>query len=96
MGTQSIGWVWHVERQADPYMYHLAVRQLNKAESSQFSLGMFPISSHSRYARKRAVTAFSKDIKARSSSIIQEMSVQSQGDSTKFIYKLPDIRRATV
>ena len=78
----------------DPYMYHLAVRQLNKAESSQFSLGMFPISS--RDARKRAVTAFSKDIKARSRSIIQEMSVQSQGDITKFIYKLPDIRRATV
>ena len=91
---QTLKTTWHVERQADPY--HLAVRQLNKAKSSQFSLGMFPVSSRSRDARKRAVTAFSKDIKARSSSIIQQMSEQSQGEITKFIYKLPDIRRATV
>ena len=62
--------MWHVERQADPY--HLALRQLNKAKSSHFSLGMFLVSSRSRDARKRAVTAFSKDAKARSSSIRAE------------------------
>ena len=65
---QTLKTAWHVERQADPY--HLAVRQLNKAKSSQFSLGMFPVS-RSRDARKRAFTAFIKDIKARSSSIIK-------------------------
>ena len=91
---QTLKATWHVERQADPY--HLAVRQLNKAKSSQFSHDMFPVSSRSRDARKRAVTAFSKDIKARSSSIIKEMSEQCEGDITKLIYKLPDIRRATV
>ena len=35
---QTLKTTWHVERQADPY--HLAVQQLNKVRSSQFSLGM--------------------------------------------------------
>ena len=68
---EKLGQVWHVSHQQDPY--HLGSRQEKKARTGQFSAEFLPDHLKSKDARQRALAAFSKDIRARSSAIIEEL-----------------------
>jgi len=83
---------WDVSRQADPN--HLAVTQERKLRSASFSSGMF--SETTNVARKKAQGVLARDIKARCNAIVEEMTRLGQGDITKYISKLMDIRKATI
>jgi hypothetical protein len=89
----ELGNAWKVSRQADPY--HLSNRQFHKARTSQFSEGMFP-GLTTREAKRKATIVLAKDIKARSSSIIDTLRTLNQGDVTKDLKRLPEICAATI
>lgn len=91
---QTLKSTWTVDRQADPN--HLAVRQISKCRQANFSMGMFPELSGLRDARRRALTAFSKDVKSRCSLITEELFKKGDGDMKKVIHTLPDVVAATI
>ena len=77
---------WSVSHQLDPY--HLGSRQEKKARAAQFSLGFFPSHIRTKDERQRAITALSKDILARCSHIIEELTRLGSGDLQKMLPKL--------
>lgn len=85
---------WHVSHQQDPY--HLGSRQEKKARTAQFSAEFLPDHLQSKEARQRALAAVSKDIRARSSAIIEELTRLGNGDVVKMLPKLPSVRAATI
>ena len=62
---------WSVSHQLDPY--HLGSRQEKKARGAQFSPGFLPPHIRTKDNRQRAITAVSKDVRARCSLIIEEL-----------------------
>ena len=78
----------------DPY--HLGSRQEKKARTAQFSAEFLPDHLQSKEARQRALAAVSKDIRARSSAIIEELTRLGNGDVVKMLPKLPSVRAATI
>lgn len=85
---------WQVSRQADPF--HLAALQEKKARTAQFSKNMLPDKIKTKDGRQRAITAFSKDIRARCSKIIEELARLGDGDLIEMLPKLPSVRAATI
>ena len=83
---------WDVSRQADPN--HLAVTQERKLRCAVFSSDMF--SEKTKAARKKAQSVLARDIKARCSAVVEEMARRGDGDITKYMSNLPNIRRATI
>ena len=90
----KLGSAWSVNRQADPH--HLGSRQVRKAKSSSWSVTLFGGKKLTSTARQEATTAFARDIKARSSGIIEKLRVAGDGDLTKEVHRLPEIRAATI
>ena len=74
---------WTICHQLDPY--HLGSRQEKKARGAQFSPGFLPAHIRRKDDRQRAVTALSKDIRARSNRIIEELTRLGEGDLKKML-----------
>ena len=83
-----------MNQQLDPC--HLGSRQEKKARSAQFSTEFLPPNIRSKDDKQRAITALSKDIRARSNLIIEELTRLGDGDLTKMLPKLPSVRAATI
>lgn len=90
----KLGAAWTVNHQLDPY--HLGSRQEKKARSAQFSTEFLPPHIKTKDDRQRAIAALSKDIRARSSLIIEELTRLGHGDLTKMLPNLPSVRAATI
>ena len=85
---------WSVSHQLDPH--HLGSRQEKKARGAQFSPEFLPSHIRTKDDRQRAITALSKDIRARCSHIIEELTRLGSGDLQKMLPKLPHVRAATI
>ena len=83
--------VWSVSHQLVPH--HLGSRQEKKARGAQFSPGLLPSHIRTKDDRQRAL---SKDIRARCSHIIEELTRLGSGELKKMIPKLPYVRAATI
>lgn len=91
---EKLSQAWHISHQQDPY--HLGSRQEKKARTSQFSAEFLPEHLQTKEVRQRALAAVSKDIRARSSAIIDELTRVGHGDLVKMLPRLPSVRRATI
>ena len=91
---QKLNDAWTVSHQQDPY--HLGSRQEKKARGVQFSPGFLPSHIRTKDDRQRAIAAVSKDVRARSSLIIEELTKRGDGDLMKMLPKLPSVRAATI
>ena len=89
----QLGEAWNVSRQADPH--HLGSSQIRRVRKAKWSDGMFPNCAN-RQARQQAISALAKDIKSRSSKVIEKLRALGDGDVTKQIKKLPEVCAATV
>ena len=85
---------WSVSHQLDPY--HLGSRQEKKARGARFSPGFLPPHIRTKDDRQRAITAVSKDVRARCSLIIEELTRLGDGDLKKMLPKLPSVRAAKI
>ena len=85
---------WSVSHQLDPY--HLGSRREKAARGAKFSPGFLPPHIRTKDARQRAITAVSKDVRARCSLIIEELTRLWDGDLKKMLPKLPSVKAATI
>jgi len=90
---KKAGIEWKVKRQADPH--HLGSIQQKRARSAQFSVHMFA-DHRTKKAKSQAADALAKDIRSRSSAVIEKLRELGKGDITSQIHRLPEVCQATI
>jgi hypothetical protein len=90
----ELGNAWSVGRQADPH--HLGSIQFKRTRSCQWSKELFGGEKLTSAVRQQATRAFAQDVKARSNAVIEKLRITGDGDLSKVIHRLPDVRAATI